>query len=245
MKATRDPQRDFKRILNCFECCENGISYEPADSAYIKYVLRLFPNLKPTNNRPDAYSITDNTLLLLEHFQFDNGSISRKGSKQITDQIAIDKKINKELLSGKDLVMVNQQTIRSGKLYIDNYMKQYNEHIANVDAYKLEMQIELKQQFDNILVGFVVEDVSPLGSSYFDGKWKGVDLTYTTEFLDAFEESSLDFVFAFMTDAGDNNIASFISKQSVLQHRAKSIKISSVNKFVFNNCIHTGFTIRF
>ena len=72
---------------------------------------------------------------------------------------------------------------------------------------KTEMQKELKKDFKNIYMGFLIEDASPLGSLYLNNNHKMccLDLLQTKEFLDIFEQSSkLDFALFSMTGNADN-----------------------------------------
>ena len=98
------------------------------------------------------------------------------------------------------------------------------------------MQIELSTIYQNTIVGFVIEDSTPLGSLYFDGKIKCVDLTFAKEFLDLFEKSpNLDFVIFAMTGNDYNKLLSFISRSTIEEHRKKQIEVSNIKKILFEN----------
>ena len=45
---------------------------------FLKSLVSLFSAIKPTNKRPDAIAENGTTLLLLEHFQFDNSRLNKK-----------------------------------------------------------------------------------------------------------------------------------------------------------------------
>ena len=86
-------------------------------------------------------------------------------------------------------------------------------------------------------MGFVIEDASPLGSSYIDTNgYQGIDLLETKEFLDLFEVTpKLDFVVFAMTGNNGNPILSFISRNTIDNHRKIQIEVSKIQRFCFEN----------
>lgn len=192
------------------------------------------------DKRPDAIAENGTTLLLLEHFQFDNSRLNKKGSLQNQTAAKTDRELN-NLLTDKEFAIVNESVEKCGLYYIENFRKQFDSHVKNIDSYKLEIQEESKKKYDKCLMGFIIEDSSPLGSVYFDGGLKCVDLVYSKEFLDVFEQTpQLDFVIFAMTGNEDNRILSFISQNTISLHRERQITVSSISKFLFENSICAG-----
>ena len=162
------------------------------------------------------------------HFQFDNSRLNKKGSLQNQTAAKTDRELN-NLLTDKEFAIVNESVEKCGLYYIENFRKQFDSHVKNIDSYKLEIQEESKKKYDKYLMGFIIEDSSPLGSVYFDGGLKCVDLVYSKEFLDVSEQTpQLDFVIFAMTGNEDNRILSFISQNTISLHRERQITVSSI-----------------
>ncbi len=96
------------------------------------------------------------------------------------------------------------------------------------------MQTELSKEYSNVVVGFVIEDSTPLGSVYLDGKLKCVNLTFSKEFLDLFEESlDLDFVIFAMSGDDSKRLLSFISRNTIEEHRKSQVEVSNIKEFLY------------
>lgn len=236
----QENNRDFDSVLKCLSNNRDGIECLHKDENFLTSLVPLFSAIKPTNKRPDAIAENGTTLLLLEHFQFDNSRLNKKGSLQNQTAAKTDRELN-NLLTDKEFAIVNESVEKCGLYYIENFQKQFDSHVKNIDSYKLEIQEESKKKYDKYLMGFIIEDSSPLGSVYFDGGLKCVDLVYSKEFLDVFEQTpQLDFVVFAMTGNEDNRILSFISQNTISLHRERQITVSSISKFLFENSICAG-----
>lgn len=236
----QENNRDFDSVLKCLSNNRDGIECLHEDENFLTSLVPLFYAIKPTNKRPDAIAENGTTLLLLEHFQFDNSRLNKKGSLQNQTAAKTDRELN-NLLTDKEFAIVNESVEKCGLYYIENFQKQFDSHVKNIDSYKLEIQEESKKKYDKYLMGFIIEDSSPLGSVYFDGGLKCVDLVYSKEFLDVFEQTpQLDFVVFAMTGNEDNRILSFISQNTISLHRERQITVSSISKFLFENSICAG-----
>lgn len=227
---------DFDNVIRCINNNPLGISYLVQDHDFLTTLNTLyFPYLKPCQKRPDAYATSDDTLLLVEHFEFDSSKPTSKGSVQRQTSAQTDREIAK-ILCEDNYAVVTETVNKSGKYYIDNFSRQFHNHCTRISEYITDMQTELSAHYSNTIVGFVIEDSTPLGSVYFDGEMKCVDLTFSKEFLDLFEKSQdLDFVIFAMTGNDNNKLLSFISKSTIEEHRKNQIEVENIDKFLFEN----------
>lgn len=234
----QEDDRDFDSVLKCLSNNRGGIEFLREDEKFLKSLVSLFSAIKPTNKRPDALAEQGTTLLLLEHFQFDNSKLNKKGSLQNQTSAKTDRELNNLLGNDEKSVAINEYVKKSGYYYVENFQTQFKAHAAKIDDYKLEMQNETKKLYEKVLMGFVIEDSSPLGSIYFDKSQKCVDLVYVKEFLDLFEQTpQLDFVIFAMTGNADNKILSFISRNTISSHRENQIVVSNIPKFLYENSV--------
>lgn len=237
----QDYNRDFDNILKCLSNNSDGIECLREDAGFLTSLLPLFSDLKPTTERPDAFAGKGTTLLLLEHFQFDNSRLNKKGSIQNQTSAQTNRKLNDLLENNKNFAVINESVKKCGLFYVENFQKQFISHAKNIDNYKLEMGKKTNQKYDKCLMGFVIEDSSPLGSVYLDNGLKCVDLLYSKEFLDAFEQTpQLDFVVFAMTGNEENRILSFMSRETIHLHRKQQIEVSKIQRFFFENSICTS-----
>ena len=196
--------RDFDNVIRCLNNNPKGILCNQNDATYLQELNLYFPLLKASQKRPDAYAVRDNNLLLLEHFQFDNSKITNKGSNQNRISAETQRVFQKSFEDGNNFALLCENVSKNGQYYIKNFQKQFNNHAQNIQGYKIDIQKELNMDFERFLMGFIIEDSSPLGSVYYNSGLKCVDLTFSKEFLDLFENTTdLDFVIFAMT--GNNN----------------------------------------
>ena len=228
--------RDFYDVLRCLQNNPVGIECAEKDYTILDSIHLYFSNLTPTINCPDAYSIKGNSILLLEHFQFDNSKIVRGGSKQKITSAETERALEKKFESNKSFAVVEEIVAKNGKFYIENFQKQFNNHAQKIEHYKVEIQKELNKKFESFLVGFVIEDSSPLGSCYYNNGMCCVNLIKSKEFLDLFESTrNLDFVIFAMTGNINNKTLCFISQNTIKDYREKQIEISKIEEFLFQN----------
>ena len=93
--------KDYNNIIRCLSIDDRGIKCDKDDEQYLKSLLPFISAMKPTSRRPDAFAQIDTTVLLLEHFQFDNSKVNRNGS--IQNQVAAEtgRKLDR-ILADKD-----------------------------------------------------------------------------------------------------------------------------------------------
>lgn len=230
--------KDYYNILKCILNNPNGIACLNEDAIYLTSLLPLLGTLKPTKRRPDAFAENGTMVLLLEHFQFDNSKLNRKGSVQNQTSANTSRKLNELLDDNTTHAVVSENVKKCGIYYVENFRTQFYSHAKNIGNYKLEIQKETGKKYDESLMGFVIEDSSPLGSVYYDHGPKCVDLLFAKEFLDVFEQTcQLDFVIFAMTGNNENRLLSFITQNTIAQHREREIEVAKIPKFLFEDSI--------
>lgn len=229
---------DFERTIFCMTICPQGVNCLEEDTLSIQKYNPFFSQLKETSRRPDAYAVIERDMLLLEHFQFDNTRTSKKGSEQHKVAAKSEQEFKKKLVKDGDLAVLGEDVKKKGIYYVENFLAQFISHYDKIDDYKTEMQKELKKDFKNIYMGFLIEDASPLGSLYLNNNHKMccLDLLQTKEFLDIFEQSSkLDFALFSMTGNADNLYQSYISRRSIGERRKNEIIAKNISSFLFEH----------
>lgn len=227
--------------------CPKGAYCFNEDLPAIQKFNPFFTKLRETLNRPDAYAVIEDDLLLLEHFQFNNTKATKKGSEQHKLAAKSEQEFKKKLVKDGDFAVLNECVERNGKSYIENFRTQFNSHYKKIDDYKAEMQKQLKKDFKNIYMGFLIEDSSSLGSIYLNkDKMYCLDLLRTKEFLDIFERASkLDFAIFSMTGNADNLYLSFISRGSIDERRKNEIIAEEISAFLFEHSFVASGLIEF
>ena len=233
--------RDFESIIRCLTINPEGIGFLSKDKAYIELVNSFFPYLQPAKKRPDAYSIQGDSVLILEHFEFDNSKTTRKGS----EQNRIEAKTQRVLDSKSDFLspaMIQERVEKTGAYYIQNLERVFSSHASSIEDYKKEINFETGRSFNNYIVGFVIEDASSFGSEYYD--WgenvrTQASILYAKEFLDLFDRTpQLDFViFSFTKSSYQNNDIFFISHNTIKDYRKKEIEVSKIPHFLFEDSL--------
>lgn len=240
-----ETNKDFESIMRCLTIDPKGIVYLPEDKTYLEFLLTFFPTLQPAKKRPDAYSIKDDTVLLLEHFEFDNSKTTRKGSEQNIKDAKIQRALDNNLTLS---TMISERVEKTGPYYVKSLEEVFLSHANNIGNYKKEINAEMGIVFNNYITGFVIEDASSFGSSYYDqtnGAYTRVNMLYAKEFLDLFEKTpQLDFViFAITKSNYQNNGIFFISRNTIEEYRKKQIEVSKIKRFLFEDEIYMGVTV--
>lgn len=236
----QDYNRDFNNILKCLSNNNEKIECLCEDKEILISLVPLLSIIKPTKKRPDAIAEKGQILLLLEHFQFDNSGLNKKGSLQNQITAKTDRELTKLLEKNKKFAAIHETVKKSGVNYVENFQKQFNSHVKNIDKYKLEIQGDTKRKYAKWITGFVIEDSSPFGSAYWNNnEVKYVNLLYSKEFLDLFEKATqLDFVIFAMTENEENKKTSFISRKAISLHRQTQIEVSKISEFLFEDSIY-------
>jgi hypothetical protein len=176
---------EFKTALEKYQTAD--LYHCETDPMYLKIINNL--NAINFSDCPDGYMVKEDIIYILEHFEFDSSSKSRKGSKSRSEQGRVNRDFeNYEPESGgfHDTLNVNP----TANDYIANALDIMNDHIRKIPAYIKNMQNNNSINSDvPFKVGFYIEDATFLGN-YQLSKYNGLVplfLTQCKQFLDVFE----------------------------------------------------------
>lgn len=151
-----------------------------------------------TNGGPDFYSKKNNTILIIEHFEFDASKrIAGSESKIVIDHL--DKEIEKANPPYGETYQLDQKQINHPiRNYIDNALKSFEDHSMKISRYKTNLEIAgIINSESAIKVCFIAEDTTICGSYYYDGEDRdGIPapallLPLCYEFLNMFENQNI------------------------------------------------------
>ena len=231
---------DFEKVKECILRMKSNIHGFNEDAQLCKLLYKSVPDLQ-YDERPDAYAVIDDTLLLIEHFTFDNSPIrDRAGSDLRRVQSENNKKIYKKLdempfskiyenIEGRGIVVEKESVAQSSDYYVDNLTKQFLNHAGKIPTYKEHIAKKYSQPFQKTIMGFVIEEVSTFGSTFVEkGQQYNVDLKQTKEFLDLFEsQKDLDFVLYTISLHNGFTYQSIISRKTLSFHREEQYEVKS------------------
>ena len=171
-------------------------------------------------DRPDGYWYNEATsiLYIFEHFSFDcSVNIKHGGSTLRLNRNKVSNEINKEIENtqskyssvkvieqGIGIKNGNTITYKMGEygdiyrnIYIENFYYGYNGHAENLQKYIEHCLKEIKVTPNKIVTTFLIEDVTMCGTYYNNNKCMGepVNLLMTKQFVEAFKNSKIDYVF--------------------------------------------------
>ena len=173
----------------------NTVHYHGNDSLVSRFCDVLYYGKTVECDAPDMYIKIDNEIWILEHFEFDCYKANRKGSTYKREKNRIDRAESELEPSEKGVVF--HDTIKADSSYvnyIDNVTRSFRSHYEKVEQYKKNLLEEkIADDKTDFKIIFLVDDVSPLGSSYVDerGIWRPIVLSHSKKFLQLLEESPL------------------------------------------------------
>lgn len=162
------------------------------NTAYVE----LVKSLKQINEfeRPDGFIILEDTLYLIEHFEFDSSKVNKKGAQDRREFGRI-----KRTLEGCPVNTIYHDTVkgdRSISQYLENLLCNFHNHYKNIDLY-IDNIKKYINGFSYIKFGFFIEDTTVFGNSYklkekdsFPNRYS-LHLAYCKEFIDLFEEGNV------------------------------------------------------
>lgn len=162
-------EKEGQRIVDKYlRETKGAILYGTIINNIVQQVIEHLGNFE----RPDMLSYYDNTIIGIEHFEFDSSDNIRKGSKYQIENAKInnkfDKIVEKELSNKKEIIIHDDIKIKTSlKNYYSNFEKQFLNHYKNIDAYIDNIKTSFKCENKNIDIWFFAEDTSLLGNYYF------------------------------------------------------------------------------
>jgi len=159
----------------------------------------LLKNLK-NFEQPDGYSVVDNTLYVLEHFEFDSTKATKKkGSKTRIEDARIEREFDEIIhASGatRGIVRGSYNISHSSESYIANATRNLVNHYGKIDSYIENLRTaNILNDEQLIKIGFFIEDSTILGNAYskedkedsFAAVAIPIILCRTKQFLDLFD----------------------------------------------------------
>lgn len=183
--------------------------------------------------RPDGYSLCNDSICIFEHFEFDSTKKSRKGSQSKIEDIRVRSSFHKT--ASTDRLTVNHAELNiqhTSSRYIENALNGMRNHYEKVDSYieNLKANNILRDNL-NIELGFFIEDTTILGNRFFvrEGKFDvpyEVNLAQCKQFLDFFETcSKLDFC---LCGNSFSNKIFHVNKDSIQEYRKSEIDLDAI-----------------
>ena len=126
---------ECEHLINNYLCKNNlilnyGFNYLTKNE--LNYILY---NLKPFNDKaPDMYSVTQDKLVLLEHFEFDASYANRKGMSGKREEKALEERLkNNQTIN--ELVLDKANYDISFENWQKNFEKAFQHHYEKIDTY--------------------------------------------------------------------------------------------------------------
>ena len=172
-------------------------------------------------DNPDGYSKIDNTILIMEHFQFDATKNSvKKGSTSQREYARIDRENKKKDVMHCEINYEN---------YKNNLLKTFDEHYKKIENYKKNLIKELNLKCNSVFkVAFFIEDTTPLGCVDIDTR-KIVYPIFCRELITSYEKAdNLDYIFSF-NEVGSEKHVLFTNKSSISELKSNSLCSENTN----------------
>lgn len=196
---------------------------------------------------PDLYAVTDNSIILFEHFEFDASHSNRKGMTGKKEEANLQRKIKENNCIGEWKIDKSNYAI-SFKDWQNNFESTFERHKKRIDTYVKNIKNLLNDTKKKIVVGFIVENqFSPLLN--YDNEFIG-EIPYfrTKQFSEFLSQSyEVDFVI-FLGYLGGEPIMAFFDQQTVNDVRHSydltdnKLSISHLNNNELTMYIHLGET---
>lgn len=219
------------------------------------YAAKEFADIFQTGKRligdaPDMLVCKDNIAIIIEHFEFDNYMVTRKGSQNRREQSRIDR-LAKELAPTESSVYFHDKIHghSSYQNYIQNVIRNFEEHYVRIGTYKRNLRdYGLINETTDVKVMFFIEDTSPLGSMVVDQSVdrpsvRPICLGQCQEFLSLLNNSpEVNYVLA-CSMAGQDSIVWFIDRNEVEEYQKMSVDYSKM-QFIDYEPQVTGFRLQ-
>ncbi|MCX8075274.1 MAG: hypothetical protein N2749_06805 [Clostridia bacterium] len=158
-------------------------------------IVKMFKSLY-SYERPDFFSIYDNKLIGIEHFEFDSYKKNTKGSDYRKKEALINKEVdkaNKQLKVNNDMIMLHNEIVNtsSAESYINNLYTVFNSHYEKIAEYENNFKTDVNFKNMEIEIWFFIEDVTPLGNFYINDNDKicFFDIIHIKQFIELLAKS--------------------------------------------------------
>ena len=179
-------------------------------------------------DRPDGFCQKENSVLMIEHFEFDSSRNSSKGSKNRQEEARVSRQIN-----NSDNVAIIHDEIHCEYAihnYIENAKKFFDAHYRNLKEYRehLEHESIINSTTKQVKTLFCIEDVTLLGN--FDiNKNKPIILLDCEDFIEHIKHcTELDYILCF-SSFGSETYTWFASLKHILEYKNFAYKKEELN----------------
>ena len=226
-------RNEYAHLLTNYLCKNPRIKHNGFHAVSAELLNKALRNLV-TFERPDMYAMVDDTMVLIEHFEFDaskrtaKGMMGKKEESNLKKQIAVLPE-NKQLFCHK---VGYKQTLQD---WISNFEVIFDEHYRKIPAYKEKIVQLQTKDIKKILVGFFIENQNSI-PVFWDDKHRELRYFETIQFAEKIKESrELDFVlFGYLCGTNPQIIYidrdSFEETEKFIDLKDPTLKISPVCK---------------
>lgn len=181
-----------------------------------------------TFDRPDGFSKINNTILIMEHFEFDSACNIYKGSENRKELARISREAQEKFSNGNNSSRDVIKCTYSIQNYIKNVTKEFMKHYHKIPSYKEHLKLEnIINNDTEIKVMFLIEDTTTLPN--LDNKnGNPITLVKCDKFLDLFEKhKEVDYILCF-SEYNQQKITYFLSQSSIEDYRKNEIKVNEI-----------------
>ena len=236
----------FRLIEEYFSDAENILQFEGNQKKSIESVIPFIQKLK-NYDRPDAYSIIDDTALIIEHFEFDSTYSNKKGSKNRQELARIERdfeeKIYKCKMNSGETIMIHDEIFVTHTIenYINNVIRIFNNHYKKIDEYKTNLLKKEKiKDIKSIKTMFWIEDTTILGNVFlpqskgYNVNIKPLILLYCDKFIDRLTNcNNLDYIMCF-SHYGNNKFIWFLDLDFIDAYKERQVITSKIKLIDFS-----------
>lgn len=189
-------KNELQHLQYQYFSCQSGLGDTGFHAISRNDFISALHELQPYD-RPDMYAELDDTILFLEHFEFDASSRTRKGMAGVREEKSLDARASRPVANDEWYLDTANYKI-SFDDWVSNFEHVFSDHYEKIDAYCARIQNEVGHCNKRILAGFWAEQLySPIIEDRRSGQLDIYELPYifTTQFLDFFQpRTRLDFV---------------------------------------------------
>ena len=120
-------------------------------------------------DRPDLFYVSGKTIYIFEHFEFDSSPVLKHGgSLNRLEEARDEKEFNKKCLNNGDIICGQLHSKINSVSYIDNLIKNFDEHYNKISYYKKHIceELQIRQSDYSFVVCFIIEDTTNFGNIY-------------------------------------------------------------------------------